>query len=255
MSLEGYSAIVTGAARGIGRGVARSLAQAGADVAVVDLRIDDLNDTLADIKAAGRRGMAIQADVTQGREVEAMVEKTAKAFGKVDVAVNNAGIFNMSRIEDMSLDTWNQTISVNLTSVFLCCKAEVVVMRDRKFGRIINTASMCGKVGLAEMTHYCASKFGVIGLTNALAKEVARDGITVNCVCPGTVATDMLRTHAKEHTGPGETLEDAMARMQASMMPQGVGQTVEDIGQAVVFLATAPHVLGQALAIDGGYTL
>jgi meso-butanediol dehydrogenase / (S,S)-butanediol dehydrogenase / diacetyl reductase len=255
MSLEGHSAIVTGAARGIGRGIARSLAQAGANVAVVDLRIDDLKDTLADIKAAGQRGLAVEADVTQPHDVEAMIDKTVATFGKLDIAVNNAGIFNMSAIEDMSLDTWNQTINVNLTSVFLCCKVEVVVMRDRRFGRIINTASMCGKVGLAEMTHYCASKFGVIGLTNALAKEVARDGITVNCVCPGTVATDMLRTHAKEHTLPGETIEEAMARMQASMMPQGVGQTVEDIGQAVVFLATSPHVLGQALAIDGGYTL
>jgi meso-butanediol dehydrogenase / (S,S)-butanediol dehydrogenase / diacetyl reductase len=117
---------------------------------------------------------------------------------------------------------------------------------------------MVGKVGMPRMVHYCASKFAVIGLTNSLAKEVAREGIRVNCLCPGIVGTDMLigpDGFATQNALPGESVEDAWSRVQESMMPQGVGQTVEDMGQAAVFLATAPHIIGQALAVDGGYTL
>lgn len=258
MVLEGKIALVTGAARGIGRGISVALAQAGADVAIADLKIENLEETAALIRKQGRRALPIQADVTNIVQVQAMVAKVVNEFGQLDVAVNNAGVVGVCPIAELTPDEWDRVMNANLKSVYLCCQAEVNVMRQRKFGRIINLASMVGKVGMPGMIHYSASKFGVVGLSNALGKEVARDGITVNSLCPGIVGTDMLigpDGFATKNARPGESVEQAWARVQDTMMPQGVGQTVEDMGHAVVFLATASHVVGQALAVDGGYTL
>ncbi len=258
MVLDGKIALITGAAKGIGQGITFALAKAGADVAIVDRDVEGLTETERLVEALGRRVLKIQTDVTRQEDVAKMVAKTVESFGQLDVAVNNAGVVGVCPIAEMSPEEWDRVHNVNLKAVFLCCQAQVIEMRRRKFGRIINLASMVGKVGMPGMTHYSASKFGVIGLTNALAKEVARDGITVNALCPGIVGTDMLigpDGFATKNALPGESVADAWNRVQDTMMPQGEAQTVEDMGHAAVFLATAPHVVGQAIAVDGGYTL
>jgi meso-butanediol dehydrogenase/(S,S)-butanediol dehydrogenase/diacetyl reductase len=258
MLLNGKNALVTGAARGIGQGIALALAEAGADVAIADLNEGALTETHDRIAALGRRCVRIAADVTHEEQVKAMIAKTVEELGSLDVAVNNAGVVGVRPIAELDEKEWDRVLNVNLKSVYFCCRAQVEEMRKNKFGRIINLSSMVGKSGMPGMVHYSASKFAVIGLTNALAKEVARDGITVNAICPGVVGTDMLigpDGFATKNAKEGESIEEAWARVQDSMMPQGVGQTVEDMGHAAVYLATAPHVLGQALAVDGGFTL
>jgi meso-butanediol dehydrogenase/(S,S)-butanediol dehydrogenase/diacetyl reductase len=172
--------------------------------------------------------------------------------------VNNAGVVSLGGVGELTLEQWNEVIDVNLRGVFLCCQAEIALMRRTGFGRIINTSSIAGKVGFPNLSHYSASKFGVIGLTNAIAKEVAKDGITVNALCPGIVGTGMWRGEkglSALWAQPGETEEQSWKRHQELFLPQGVAQTPEDMGQMAVYLACAPHVTGQALAVDGGFSL
>lgn len=149
-------------------------------------------------------------------------------------------------------------MAVNAKGVFLCTQAAVRVMRPRRWGRIINVASIAGKIGFPDLSHYTASKFAVIGFTNAVAKEVALDGITVNALCPGIVGTGMWRGEdglAGRWREEGESEEASWARHQKTLLPQGVAQTPEDMGQLAVYLACAEHVTGQAIAVDGGCTL
>lgn len=257
-SLEGQIALVTGGGRGIGLGIATSLAQAGADVVIADYT-KDLAEAGADaMRALGRKSAAIVVDVRKPESVNAMVDAVVAQFGRLDIAMNNAGIVSLGGIEELTVDQWDDVLEINLRGVFLCCQAEIRLMRKNKFGRIINTASIAGKVGFPQLSHYSASKFAVIGFTNAIAKEVAKDGITVNALCPGIVGTGMWRGEtglSGKWALPGETEEQSWARHQQIFLPQGVAQTPEDMGQMVVYLAAAPHVTGQALAVDGGFSL
>lgn len=257
-SLEGKVALVTGGGRGIGGGIAKALATAGADVVIADMMMETAQETAAEIEKMGRRSAAIQVDVRSEDSVRAMIDSVVKGFGKLDIAANNAGVVSNGGIEEVSEIDWDLNLDVNLKGVFLCCKHEVGVMRKNGFGRIINTSSIAGKIGFPGLTPYSASKFGVIGLTNALAKEVARDGITVNALCPGIVGTGMWRGDkgmAKLWANPDESEEDSWARHQDALLPQGEAQTPEDMGQMVVYMASAPHLTGQALAVDGGFSL
>lgn len=257
-SLEGRIALVTGGGRGIGLGIATSLAQAGADVVIADYTKELAEAGAHEVSKLGRRSAAIQVDVRQPDSVNAMVDATVKQFGRLDIAMNNAGIVSLGGIEELTVEQWDDCISINLRGVFLCTKAAVSVMRKQKYGRIINTASIAGKVGFPSLSHYSATKFGVIGFTNAVAKEVAQDGITVNALCPGIVGTGMWRGEtglSGKWANPGESEEASWERHQKIFLPQGVAQTPEDMGQMVVYLACAPHVTGQALAVDGGFSL
>jgi meso-butanediol dehydrogenase/(S,S)-butanediol dehydrogenase/diacetyl reductase len=257
-SLEGKIALITGGGRGIGAGIATSLARAGADVLVADYTKELAEEGASAIAALGRRTMAIQVDVRKPQSVSAMMDLVEKQFGRLDIAINNAGVVSLGGIEELTFEQWNDVIDVNLRGVFLCCQAEIKLMRKAKFGRIINTSSIAGKVGFPNLSHYSASKFGVIGLTNAIAKEVATDGITVNALCPGIVGTGMWRGESGLSAlwaQPGESEEQSWARHQQIFLPQGVAQTPEDMGQMVVYLASAEHVTGQAMAVDGGFSL
>ncbi|MCE7508940.1 SDR family NAD(P)-dependent oxidoreductase [Alloalcanivorax xenomutans] len=258
MELKGKVALVTGGGRGIGQGIALALAGAGADVAVADLDQTIAEETAAKVEAAGRRSVAISVNVAQQDSVRAMVEKVEAELGGLDIAVNNAGIISIQSIEELTAEDFDRIMAVNAKGVFLCTQAAVRVMRPRRWGRIINVASIAGKIGFPDLSHYTASKFAVIGFTNAVAKEVALDGITVNALCPGIVGTGMWRGEdglAGRWREEGESEEASWARHQKTLLPQGVAQTPEDMGQLAVYLACAEHVTGQAIAVDGGCTL
>jgi meso-butanediol dehydrogenase/(S,S)-butanediol dehydrogenase/diacetyl reductase len=257
-SLAGKVALVTGAGRGIGQGIALSLAHAGADLVLADYDINIAEEAAANVRELGRRAVAVQVDVSQAESVASMIEQVRSAFGRLDVAVNNAGVVSLGRVDELAVSEWDRIMNINARGVFLCCQAELKLMREHKFGRIINLASIAGKVGFPDLSHYSASKFAVIGFTNAFAKEVAREGITVNALCPGVVGTGMWRGDeglSARWAQPGETEVQSWERHQSSLLPQGEAQTVEDMGQLAVYLACAPHVTGQAIAVDGGFSL
>lgn len=257
-SLVGKVALVTGAGRGIGQGIALSLAQAGADLVVADFDIGIAEEAAAKVRAIGRRVLTLKVDVSQPESVAAMVQQIKQQFGRLDIAVNNAGVVSLGKVEELRVSEWDRIMNINVRGVFLCCQAELALMREHQFGRIINIASIAGKVGFPDLSHYSASKFAVIGFTNAFAKEVAREGITVNALCPGIVGTGMWRGEtglSGRWAQADETEEQSWERHQSSLLPQGVAQTVEDMGQMAVYLACAPHVTGQALAVDGGFSL
>ncbi|GLK90416.1 SDR family NAD(P)-dependent oxidoreductase [Pseudomonas turukhanskensis] len=257
-SLVGKVALVTGAGRGIGQGIALSLANAGANLVLADYDINIAEEAAAAVRALGRRAVALQVDVGQPESVKEMIEQVREHFGRLDVAVNNAGVVSLGKVQELAVSEWDRIMNINARGVFLCCQAELRLMREHKFGRIINLASIAGKVGFPDLSHYSASKFAVIGFTNAFAKEVAREGITVNALCPGVVGTGMWRGEtglSGRWAEPGETEEQSWERHQSALLPQGEAQTVEDMGQLAVYLACAPHVTGQAIAVDGGFSL
>ncbi len=203
-------------------------------MAVADLDPQVAEETAAAIRSLGRRSLALGVDVSDGDSVRAMVERVATEFGRLDVAVNNAGVISIRKVAELSLADWDRVMNVNARGVFLCCQAELPLMQAQRWGRIVNLSSIAGKVGLPDLAHYCASKFAVIGFSNALAKEVARDGVTVNALCPGIVGTGMWRGEdglSGRWRQAGESEAQSWERHQASLLPQGEAQTVEDMGQ------------------------
>jgi meso-butanediol dehydrogenase/(S,S)-butanediol dehydrogenase/diacetyl reductase len=258
MKLQGKVALVTGGGRGIGAGIVKCLATEGADVAVCDFIEENAQKVSEEVKAMGRKSIAVKVDVTNWDSVQNMVKAVVDKLGGLDIAANNAGVIKILPLKEMTEADWDYVMSVNIKGVFLCCKAELPYMVKQNYGRIINTASFAGKVGLPDLTAYAASKFAVIGFTNSLAKEVAKTKITVNAVCPGIVGTQMWvgpTGLSEKWKSTGESMEDSWKRHQEALIPQGEAQTPEDMGNLVVYFATAPHVTGQAIAVDGGSSL
>jgi sorbitol-6-phosphate 2-dehydrogenase len=253
--LTGRVALVTGAGQGIGRGIALSLARAGADVAINDIAPGTAEATAAEVEALGRRALAVQADVSQAKDVQAMIDRVVEEFGTLHILVNNAGICTPALITDLSEEVWDRTMRVNLKSMYLCSKAVAPLLMAQRYGKIVNVSSKSGKQGGLWLTAYCASKFGVIGFTQSLALELAPHGVTVNAICPGQVYTPMWDNVLKKaYARKLDMDEDQVRDYYSSKVPLGREVTLEEIGSVVVFLCSdqASYMTGQAINITGG---
>jgi NAD(P)-dependent dehydrogenase (short-subunit alcohol dehydrogenase family) len=250
-------AIITGGGRGIGRGVALRFAREGAKLALVDLQQSHLDETAHELDASGTGVEYIlqQADVSSSADVQRFFDATIDRFGRLDILVNNAGIGNPPLpIVDMTEEAWDRTLAVNLKSVFLCSKlAAKQFVRQGGGGRIISVASQAGKTGYPMLTPYCASKAGIILFTQAFAKEVGAHKINVNCVCPGTIDTPLLRG---ADMGLNITDEQFMEGIKRALptIPLGRVGYPEDVAKIITFLASdeADYMTGQAINISGG---
>jgi 3-oxoacyl-[acyl-carrier protein] reductase len=243
-SLEGKKALVTGASRGIGRAIAVALAEAGADVAVNYSGSESAAaETAAAVEALGRRAMLVKADVGKADAFEGMVKEVIDAFGGIDILVNNAGITRDNLIMRMKEEEFDQVIETNLKGVFNGIKAVTRPMMKQRAGRIINISSVVGVLGNPGQANYVAAKAGVIGLTKASARELASRGITVNCVAPGFIETDMTDKL------PAEMREQLSGQIPLARLGQP-----QDIAAAVRYLASdaAAYMTGQTLHVDGG---
>jgi len=251
MRLKGQTAIVTGAARGIGRAVAERLMSEGAAVAIADLDPAAARQT-AD--ALGPRALAVGVNVADRASVEALVAAVESKLGPVDLLVNNAGVSEIVPFLELDEATWDRHLQVNLKGTFLCCQTVLKGMVERRRGKIINLSSQSGKQGASQYQAYCASKFGVIGLTQSLALEFAPYGITVNAICPGFVFTPlwnkMLPQYAAKRNLPVDKVKDYVS----SRIPLGRLCTPEDVAGVAAFLASADadYLTGQAINVTGG---
>jgi NAD(P)-dependent dehydrogenase (short-subunit alcohol dehydrogenase family) len=243
-------AIITGSRRGIGRGIALMMAQAGAKVVVSDINLEECQKVVEEIKKNGSDGLAVKCDVTKKEEIEEMVRKTIEEFGRLDILVNNAGIcWPIKPLTELTEEEWDRLIDINLKGYYLCAQAAVKEMAKQKWGRIINIASVASGgqgFGSANISHYVASKGGVIGLTESWAVELASLGINVNAICPGLIETPMVDPFLADP----KVKEGFLARIPKKRMGQP-----EDIGAAAVFLASeeADYITGATLVVDGGW--
>jgi 2-hydroxycyclohexanecarboxyl-CoA dehydrogenase len=250
--LTGKTAIVTGGARGIGRGIATALAAQGAGVAIADIRADDAQNTVAEITKAGGKAMALHADITNLESVKAAVAGTREAFGPVDILVNNAGWDKMSPFVKTGPDLWDRIIAINYRGVLNFCYAVSGDMMSRNSGRIISIASDAGRVGSTGESVYAGAKAAVMGFSKSLARELARNGVTVNVICPGPTPTPLLDEMKKE-----DPLAEKILSSMDKVIPLRRMGTPEDIAAAVVFLASAEagFITGQIISVSGGLTM
>lgn len=253
-SLSGRVAVVTGGASGIGAATCRVLADDGAAVAVCDLDRDRAAEVAGELTAAGATAAAIEHDVrdpVSGRSMAAEVEKT---LGPIDVLVNNAGVSKRVPFLDLTEEEWDRLMSINVKGVLFTSQAVLPGMVDRRSGRIVNMSSVVGKEAYPGFLHYCTSKFAIIGMTQALAKEFAPHDITVNAVCPGIVQTPMHdAVVAQMAEGAGVSVEQAWTDF-VSAVPLGRPQTVDDVAAMIAYLASdrARNITGSAFNVSGG---
>jgi NAD(P)-dependent dehydrogenase (short-subunit alcohol dehydrogenase family) len=237
-SLEKKVALVTGAGKRIGRSIALRLAEEGADV-IVNYRNSESEaaEVVAQVKAMGRRALAIQADVAKRADVTKMFASVEREFGRLDILVNNAAKFSSVKFEELTEEQWDSMLDTNLKSQFLCCQAAAPLLRRGGHGRIVNFASLGGLLAWPSYTHYCVSKAGVIMLMRCLAKSLAPD-ITVNAIAPGTISFE----------GDAPEIAESFIRL-APLRRTG---TAKDIDDAVLFLVQSDFITGQVLVVDGG---
>lgn len=245
-NLSGKTAVVTGAARGLGQSIALRLAQAGADVALCDLQVESLDESAAKVREAGTRAECYGVNVANAESVSAGISAIEKDFGQIDILVNNAGITKDGLLMRMSEEDWNAVLDVNLKGVFLCTKAAMRGMMKRRSGAIVNIASVIGLMGNAGQANYAASKGGVISFSKSVAKELASRNVRCNAVAPGFIRTAM--TDALD--------ADVQEKMKALIPLDRFGEP-EDVANVVLFLASdaSAYVTGQALSTCGGMVM
>jgi len=243
MNLSGKTALVTGAAQGIGRDIALGLAKDGADVAICDVNLEAAQKTASDIEAMGRKSLAVKANVAASADVTAMIDQTVEKLGRIDILVNNAGITRDGLILRMKDEDWDLVLSINLKGAFLCTKATLKHMAKQRSGTIINIASIVGAMGNAGQANYVASKAGLIGLTKTIAREYANRNVTANAVAPGFIDTAMT-----------QALSEQVRTDLAKQIPLGRLGSSEDVANAVRFLASpaAAYITGQVIHVNGG---
>jgi meso-butanediol dehydrogenase / (S,S)-butanediol dehydrogenase / diacetyl reductase len=259
MRLEGKSCVVTGAGRGIGRGIAARLAAEGAAVGVADVDLASAETVATEIDSEGGTAVAIRVDVTDRSSVAEMVAEVVRRFGRIDVIFNNAGVSEVRGLLDIGEEDWHRIMNVNALGVLICMQETARQMISQGTGgKIVNTASIAGKQGYPSNPHYCASKFAVIGLTQAAARTFGKHGITANAFCPGVVATELWEQLDREFIERGETERpgQAMEEFGAGIILGRVSQP-DDITGLAVFLASADsdYITGQAINVDGGMVL
>jgi meso-butanediol dehydrogenase/(S,S)-butanediol dehydrogenase/diacetyl reductase len=252
---DGRGVVVTGAAQGMGRAIAAAFLAEGARVVLGDMNEDGVKATAAELDADGK-AFAVRCDVTKSGDVASLVDTAVDRLGAVDVFVNNAGTITMRQVVELSEEEWDTVMDVNAKGVFLCSRAILPHMLERKSGSIVNIASQAGKRGYRLFAHYCASKAAVIVFSKGLALEVAPH-VRVNCVCPGIVNTDMMeREYAWEEAMTGEPKESIQTRWMAGI-PMGRFQEPEHIARVALFLASddASEMTGQAINVTGGMVM
>jgi len=267
MKLDGKTALVTGAARGIGRAIAVSLAESGVDVAVSDIaRVsdgatpyalssdDDLMETARAVEQRGRRSVAIRADVTSAADVARMMTEVEHRLGGLDILVANAGIIAAGAVASMDETHWDRIFAVNVKGVFLCARAAIPLLAKRGEGRIVNVASVAGKTGRAGLAAYCASKAAVISLTQALAEELGPMNVAVNALCPGYIKTAMWTEVLNPILAAvfGVPVEHVFEEFVQRFTFLRREQTPAEIADAAVYLCRADNVTGITLTVAGG---
>jgi 3-oxoacyl-[acyl-carrier protein] reductase len=248
IDLSGQVALVTGSRRGLGKAIAMRLAEAGADIVINDILPgqEEAEATAAEIRAMGRRAVAICGDVSKSEDATEMIEKAWAEMGKIDILVNNAGITRDNLLIRMSDDEWQSVININLSGAFYCTRAAAKRMMKARYGRIINIASVIGLMGNAGQTNYAASKAGIIGMTKANAKELAARNITVNAIAPGFIVSAMT-----------DKLSEETKAQYISGIPLGRLGTPEDVADAVLLYVSplASYTTGHVLNVDGGMVM
>ena len=242
--LKDRIALITGASSGIGKGIAIAFAREGANIVVADKSGEkQAAEVLAGIREQGRQSLFVQTDVSDERSVKRMAEAAIAKFGRVDILVNNAGIFTKSLIENLSVEDWDRVVNTNLRGTFLCTRALIGQMLERRDGRIINIASQLGQIGGKSVGHYVASKSGVIGFTKSLAREVATRGVLVNAIAPGPIETPLL-----------ESETEAWRSAKLAELPIGRFGRVDEVTPTALLLASAEgsYYVGQTLGPNGG---
>jgi NAD(P)-dependent dehydrogenase (short-subunit alcohol dehydrogenase family) len=257
MELEGQVAIITGAGRGIGRATALELGRMGAHIVVAELDPANAERTASEVSALGRRAPVVPTDVTSRKDLEGMVKRTHAEFGRIDVLVNNAGIYRAAKTLDVTEEHWDAVMNINAKAVFFASQAALPTMIGQKRGVIVNLASMAGKVGSRANLPYNASKAAVISMTKSLALAHAADGIRVNCVCPGFVETDMWTSLAQQLGPLFKQSPEEFASRSLRQIPLGRMERPDDVANVIGFLVSprSEYMTGQALSVDGGLVM
>lgn len=251
---EGKTVVVTGGNKGIGFAICRRFAEEGGNIVVASIE-PQVEEAVAQIKEIGANAVAVMCDVTDKEAVRALYDMAESSFGSVDVSVQNAGIITIAKIEELTEGEWDATMAVNTKGVFLCCQEAIRRMRKNSTGRLINIASGQARDGFIYTPHYAASKFGVMGITQSLAKEVAPDNITVNAICPGIIKTDMWDYNDRVwgqmlgDYAPGELMASWVQNIPMKRAGEG-----RDVAGLIAFLASrdADYITGQTINVDGG---
>jgi len=249
MRLKNKVAIITGGATGIGKATSVLFAKEGAHIIIASRNQKNGDAVIKEIKKKKQSAEFIQTDVSKEEDIKNLISKVIKKYKRIDILFNNAGIENSTNVVDTKIEDWDNTLNVNLRSIYLCSKYSIPHMK--KGSSIINTASVAGLVGFQNLAAYCASKGGVVELTKQMALDYAAKGIRVNSVCPGVIDTPMIQRVIKNSPTPAQ-----MKKSLADMHPMGRIGKSEEVATVILFLSTeeSSFITGQAIAIDGGFT-